>query len=114
MDAADLSVGADNTTVQATFGSNFCIWPQNCVLDDGVVAHAAIGADGKKTGKLRARGQCGTLRHTNRPLRGLHITRSPTVPDGTMNLQVWGARTDAETVPVTENNTATLATAPRQ
>src|SRR6266568_764424 len=108
MDAADLLVGADNTTLKVTFGSNFCARPQNCVLDDGVVAHAAIGADGKKSGELRARGHCGILCDTNRPLRLLDITGSPTVRDHTMNFQVLGARTNVEPFPVIQNNTANL------
>ena len=98
--------------MQATFGSNFCVWPQNCVLDDGVVAHGAIRADGKKSGKLRARGHFGTLCHTNRPLQILDITGSPTVRDRTMDFHVLGARTNVEPFPVIENNTANLAAGP--
>src|SRR6266700_7395365 len=88
MEAAGLLLGADNTTLEVTFGSNFCARPQNCVFDDGVVAHAAIGADRKKSGQLRARSYDGTLCHTNRPLRLLDITGSPTVRDHTMDFQV--------------------------
>src|SRR5438105_5394188 len=109
MDAADLLVGADNTTLKVTFGSNFCARPQNCVLDDGVAAHAAIGADGKKSGKLRGRGHCGALCHTNRPFRLLDITGSPTVRDHTMDFQVLCARTNVEPLAVIENNADNLA-----
>src|SRR5260370_31173417 len=96
MDAAHLLLGADNTTLKATFGSNLCPGPQNCVLDDGIVAHAAIGADGKKSGKLRAPSYDGTLCHTNRPLRGVYIRRSPTVRDDTMNLPILRAGTKGQ------------------
>src|SRR5260370_38880264 len=112
MDAAHLLLGADNTTLKATFGSNLCTGPQNCVLDDGVVAHAAIGADRKKSGKLRARGRCGTRCHTNRPLQLLDITGSPTVRDHTMDFQVLCARTDVKPMVLIKNNTANLAASP--
>src|SRR6266581_3119143 len=109
MDAAGLLLGADNTTLKVTFGSNFCARPQDCVLDDGVVAHAAIGTDGKKSGKLRSRSYSGTLCDTNRPLRLLDITGSPTVRDHTMDFQVLCARTNVEPFPVIKNNPANLA-----
>src|SRR5437762_4758469 len=36
MDAADLFLGADNTTMKLTFGSNFCVGPQNSVFEDQI------------------------------------------------------------------------------
>jgi len=42
MDAADLFLGADNTTMKLTFGSNLCARPQNCVFKDRARADLAI------------------------------------------------------------------------
>ncbi len=45
MDAADLFLGADNTTMKLTFGSNFCVRPQNSVFEDRFCAHSAMFSD---------------------------------------------------------------------
>jgi glycosyltransferase A (GT-A) superfamily protein (DUF2064 family) len=45
MDAADFSSGADNTTMKLTFGSNFCVRPQNSVFDDRFGADQAMFSD---------------------------------------------------------------------
>src|SRR5213082_344264 len=112
MDAAGLLVGADNTTMKMTSGSNFCPRPQNCVFNDGVVAHTAIVADGKKPGKPRTRSHNCTFCHTNRPLPLLDVTGSPIVRDYTMDFQILCTRTNIEPFPVIENNTANLAAGP--
>ena len=45
MDTAGLFFGADNTTLKVALGSNLCARPQNCVLEDGFCADAAIPSD---------------------------------------------------------------------
>ncbi len=45
MDSAGFFLGADNTTLKLTLGSNLCAWPQNCVFEDGFRADAAILSD---------------------------------------------------------------------
>ncbi len=45
MDAADLFSGADNTTMKLTFGSDFCLGPQNSVFEDCFRADAAMFSD---------------------------------------------------------------------
>jgi len=42
MDAADLFLGADNTTMKLTFASNLCVRPQDCVFKNGARADPAI------------------------------------------------------------------------
>jgi hypothetical protein len=34
MDAARFFFRADNTSQKLTLGSNFCVWPQNCIFED--------------------------------------------------------------------------------
>jgi hypothetical protein len=45
MDTAGFFLGADNTTLKVTLGSNLCARPQNCVFEDGFCADAAIPSD---------------------------------------------------------------------
>jgi hypothetical protein len=45
MDAAGFFFGADNTTLEVTFGSNFCSGPQNCVFQDRFRSNATISPD---------------------------------------------------------------------
>src|SRR5205814_393055 len=78
----------------------------------GVVAHTAIGADGKKSGKPRTRSHNCTFCHTNRPLPLLDVTGSPIVRDYTMDFQILCTRTNVEPFPVIENNAANLAAGP--
>ena len=59
MDAADLFLGADNTTMKLTFGSNLCVGPQNCVFEDGSFADQALFSDNRETGQLCAWINCG-------------------------------------------------------
>src|SRR4029450_13891204 len=62
MDSAHLFLGADNTTMKLTFGSNLCTWPQNCVFKDGFRANTAIFSDCRATAQLSARMDNGRLR----------------------------------------------------
>src|SRR5215468_1027191 len=55
MDAADLFSGADNTSLKAGLGSNFCIRPQNCVLQNDFRPDAAVLSDDCAAAQLRAR-----------------------------------------------------------
>ena len=45
MGAADFSSGADNTTIKLTFGSNFCVGPQNSVFEECSCAYQAMFSD---------------------------------------------------------------------
>src|SRR5438552_18380275 len=45
MDAADLFLGADNTTMKLTLGSNLCTRPQNSVFEDRFRADPAMFSD---------------------------------------------------------------------
>ena len=42
MDAAGLFLGADNTTLKLTLGSNLCARPQNCVFKDRFRSDSAM------------------------------------------------------------------------
>src|SRR5262249_31439583 len=55
MDASDLFSGADNTSLQAALGSNFCVRPQNCVVQNCLSADAAISSDNCAAAQLCAR-----------------------------------------------------------
>jgi glycosyltransferase A (GT-A) superfamily protein (DUF2064 family) len=45
MDAAGLFLGADNTTMKLTLGSNLCVRPQNSVFEDRFCADPAMFSD---------------------------------------------------------------------
>jgi hypothetical protein len=45
MDASGLFLGADNTTLKLTLGSNLCAGPQNCVFQDRFCADPATFSD---------------------------------------------------------------------
>jgi hypothetical protein len=54
MDAAGFFFGADNTTCEVTFGSNFCTPPQNRVFQNRFRSNSTISPDDCAATQLRA------------------------------------------------------------
>src|SRR6266566_7084519 len=100
MDAAGLFLGADNTTLQPTLGSNFCIGPQNCVLKDRGGANVTAPRDHRTTAQLRAMIDDRSFGYAFRPSAGFHIMRLPVLSDNhSMHIEIFSTRTDVEQFP---------------
>src|SRR5207237_6608890 len=78
MDAADFFLGADNTTMKLTFGSNLCTRPQNCVLKDGARADLAVFSDNRAAPHLCTRINDGCFRDALRPVPVPYVLGRPT------------------------------------
>src|SRR5947208_15397014 len=99
MDAAGLFLGADNTTLQPTLGSNFCIGPQNCVLKDRGGANVTAPRDHRTTAQLRAMIDDRSFGYAFRPSAGFHIMRLPVLSDNhSMHIEIFSTRTDVEPI----------------
>src|SRR5262245_15389933 len=97
MDAADLFSGADNTSLKAGLGSNFCIRPQNCVLQNDFRPDAAVLSDDCAAAQLRARIDDRAAGYALGPVPRFEEVRFPTVSqDYAVHFEIFIARRDVE------------------
>src|SRR5246127_1750756 len=97
MEATHLFSGADNTGLQPALGSNFCIRPQNCVLQTRFRADAAVSSDDRTAAQLRARIDDRAARYALRPSAGFDEIRFPIVSqNGAVHFEIFSTRRDVE------------------
>src|SRR5205807_6764553 len=73
MGAADVFLGADNTTNKLTFGSNLCTGPYDCVLQQNARANTAILSHNRAAADSRARIDSGARMDRRPPVRRFHL-----------------------------------------
>src|SRR5215472_17094739 len=97
MDAGDLFSGADNTSLQPGLGSNFCIWPQNCVFENRFRADAAVLSHDRAAAQLRARIDDRAARFAFRPRTRFDEIRFPIFPQyRAVHFEIFSPRRDVE------------------
>src|SRR3954454_12910216 len=107
MDARDPFLGADNTSLQPTLGSNFCIRPQNCVFEHCIRSDAAVSSDDCAAAQLCGGINRGTARFALRPGTYFNEIWFPIVSqDRAVHLEIFSARPDVEPFSVVHCNAA--------
>src|SRR5215467_2838429 len=97
MEATHLFSGADNTGLQPALGSNFCVRPQNCILQNRFRADAAVSSDDRTAAQLRTRIDDRAARYALRPSAGFDEIRFPIVSqNGAVHFEIFSARRDVE------------------
>ncbi len=110
MAAAGFFFGADNTTREVTFGSNFCTPPQNCVFQNRVRSNLATPPDDRTAAQLRGRinNRCLVDRHS--PVAVVHIVWLPPLAGNrAVHFEISSARSDVEPRPVIHHNATDFA-----
>src|SRR5215470_8919465 len=97
MDSSDLFSGADNTGLQPALGSNFCIRPQNCVVQNCPGADAAVFSYDRAPAQLSARIGFRAAGDALGPFMRFDEVRFPILPqDCAVHFEIFSARRNVE------------------